>query len=102
MRYSQSFSKTRREIPHEEESKNAQLLIRAGYVDKVMAGVYSFLPLGFKVLKNIEKIIREEMVLLGGQEILMPTLQPKENWEKTGRWDTYDALFRFTSYFFKN
>ncbi len=101
MRYSKSFSKTRREIPHEEESRNAQLLIKAGYVDKVMAGVYTFLPLGLKVLKNIEKIIREEMVAIGGQEILMPTLQPKENWEKTGRWDTYDTLFRFTSYFSK-
>lgn len=101
MRYSKSFSKTLRQIPHEEESKNAQLLIRGGFVDKVMAGVYTFLPLGFKVLQNIEKIIREEMENAGGQEILMPTLQPKDNWEKTGRWDTYDALFRFTSYFSK-
>ena len=66
-----------------------------------MAGVYTFLPLGFKVLQNIEKIIREEMENVGGQEILMPALQPKDNWEKTGRWDTYDTLFRFTSYFSK-
>lgn len=101
MRYSKSFSKTLRQIPHEEESKNAQLLIRGGFTDKVMAGVYTFLPLGFKVLQNIEKIIREEMENIGGQEILMPTLQPKDNWEKTGRWDTYDSLFRFTSYFSK-
>ena len=101
MRYSKSFSKTLRQIPHEEESKNAQLLIRGGFVDKVMAGVYTFLPLGFKVLQNIEKIIREEMENVGGQEILMPALQPKDNWEKTGRWDTYDTLFRFTSYFSK-
>lgn len=101
MRYSNCFSKTRKEIPHDEESKNARLLMRGGFVDKVMAGVYTFLPLGFRVLQNIEKIIREEMENIGGQEILMPTLHPKENWQRTGRWDTYDALFRFTSYFSK-
>lgn len=70
------------------------LLIRAGFIDQLMAGVYSFLPMGFLVLRNIENIIRENMKLLGGQEILMPVLQPKENWQKTGRWDSLDILFK--------
>ena len=80
---------------------NAQLLIRAGFIDKLMAGVYTYLPLGLRVFKKIENIIREEMIIVGGQEILMPSLQPKENWEKTGRWDTVDSLFRFTSHYSK-
>jgi prolyl-tRNA synthetase len=66
-----------------------------------MAGVYTILPLGFRVLKKIENIIRKEMELLGGVEILMPALQPKQNWEKTGRWETYDSLFKFTSFYSK-
>ena len=82
-------------------SLNAQLLIRAGFIDKLMAGVYTYLPLGLRVFKKIENIIREEMIVAGGQEILMPSLQPKENWEKTGRWDTVDSLFRFTSHYSK-
>ena len=102
MRQSHLFTKTRKEAPKDEESKNAQLLIRAGYVDKLMAGAYTFLPLGFRVFKNIENIIREEMEALGAQEILMPSLQPKENWQITGRWDGLDNLFRFTSYYSKN
>jgi len=101
MRQSELFTKTRREISKDEDSINAQLLIRAGFVDKLMAGVYTFLPLGLKVFKKIENIIREEMVAIGGQEILMPSLQPKENWEKTGRWNGLDNLFRFTSYYSK-
>lgn len=96
------FIKTKKEAPKDEEAINAKLLIKAGFVDKLMAGVYSFLPLGFLVLKNIENIIRKEMISLGGQEILMPTLQPKANWEKTGRWDNYDSLFKFKSYYSKN
>lgn len=102
MRQSHLFTKTRKEAPKDEESKNAQLLIRAGYVDKLMAGAYTFLPLGYRVFKNIETIIREEMESLGAQEILMPSLQPKENWVTTGRWDGLDNLFRFTSYYSKN
>ena len=101
MKQSQLFTKTKREAPKDEEAINAQLLIRAGFIDKLMAGVYTFLPLGFRVLKKIENIIREEMNKAGGQEILMPSLQPKENWVKTGRWNTYDSLFRFTSYYSK-
>ncbi len=87
MRQSQLFTKTRKEAPADETSKNAQLLIRAGYVHKEMAGVYSYLPLGLKVLENIKQIIREEMNREGGQEIIMTALQEKEIWEKTDRWD---------------
>jgi len=102
MLQSQLFLKTRKEAPKDDPSVNAQLLIRGGYIDKLMSGVYSFLPLGFLVLKKIENIIREEMLKAGGQEILMPVLQPKENWSKTGRWDTYDTLFKFISHYTKN
>ena len=87
MRQSQLFTKTRREAPADEVSKNAQLLIRAGYIHKEMAGVYSYLPLGLLVLENIKNIIREEMNREGGQEIVMTALQDKEIWEKTDRWD---------------
>lgn len=102
MRQSELFPKTLREDPKDEVSANAKLLVRAGFIDKLMAGVYTYLPLGFRVLKKIENIIREEMETAGGQEILMPVLQPKENWQKTGRWDTYDTLFRFASHYSKN
>lgn len=88
------FSKTLREAPSEEISVNAKLLIRAGFIDKLMSGVYTILPLGLKVLKNIENIIRREMENLGASEIFMPTLAPKENWEKTGRWNSMDDLYK--------
>lgn len=101
MLQSNLFTKTKREAPKDEEAINARLLIRAGFVDKVMAGVYTFLPLGFRVLKKIENIIREEMEAVGGEEVLMPTLQPKANWEKTGRWDNLDSLIRFKSHYSK-
>ncbi|HBH71470.1 MAG: Proline-tRNA ligase [Parcubacteria group bacterium GW2011_GWC1_42_11] len=94
MRQSQLFTKTQKEAPADEVAKNAKLLIRAGFVDKLQAGVYTYLPLGLRVLKNIENIIREEMNSVGGQEILMPSLQPKENWQTTGRWDTMDDLYK--------
>ncbi len=87
MLQSHLFTKTRKEAPADEVSKNAQLLIRAGYVHKEMAGVYSFLPLGLRVLENIKKIIREEMNMVGGQELLMTALQDKALWETTDRWD---------------
>ena len=94
MRQSQLFPKTQKEAPKDETALNAKLLARAGFVDKLMAGVYTFLPLGLRVLKKIEDIIREEMTKAGGQEILMPALQPKENWEITGRWETMDDLYK--------
>ncbi|MEW5907636.1 MAG: aminoacyl--tRNA ligase-related protein [Patescibacteria group bacterium] len=101
MRQSKLFPKTLREDPKDEVSINAKLLIRGGFIDKLMGGVYSFLPLGFCVLKKIENIIREEMEAAGGQEILMPVIQPKENWLITKRWDTYDTLFKFASFYSK-
>ncbi len=86
MKRSQLFIKTRKDAPADETAKNAQLLIRAGFVAKDMAGVYTFLPLGLKVLNNIATIIREEMNAIDGQEILMPALQVKERYELTDRW----------------
>lgn len=86
MRQSELFSKTFKENPKDEKSANAQLLIRAGFIDKLSSGIYSILPLGLRVIKKIEKIVREEMDKIGGQEMLMPALQPKENWETTQRW----------------
>ena len=86
MKQSQLFTKIRREAPADEESKNAELLIRAGFVHKEAAGVYSLLPLGLRVREKIENIIREEMNALGGQEVHLSTLQDKALWEKTGRW----------------
>lgn len=94
MRQSQLFTRTRKEAPADEISKNAALLIRAGFVHKEMAGVYSYLPLGLSVLSKIENIIREEMNAIGGQELLLSALHPKENWEATGRWDSLDVLFK--------
>ncbi|MFZ2299599.1 MAG: aminoacyl--tRNA ligase-related protein [Candidatus Moraniibacteriota bacterium] len=87
MRQSQLFTKTKKEAPKDEVSKNAQLLIRAGFVHKEMAGVYSFLPLGLRVLNKIIGIIREEMNTIGGQELALTALQDKELWQKTDRWD---------------
>ena len=101
MLQSKLLPKTRKETPKDEVSLNARLLIRAGFIDKLMAGVYTILPMGLRVMKKIENIIRNEMEIAGGQEFLMPALQPKENWQKTGRWETLDSLFRFTSHYSK-
>jgi len=87
MRISKLFTKTRREVPADEVARNSQLLIRAGFLHKEMAGVYAFLPLGLRVLENVKQIIRQEMNALGGQEVAMTVLQPKELFEKTDRWD---------------
>ena len=87
MRLSNLFTKTSKTVPADETSRNAQLLIQAGYIHKEMAGVYAYLPLGKKVLHNISQIVREEMNAIGGNEVWMTVLQPKEIWEKTGRWD---------------
>jgi prolyl-tRNA synthetase len=94
MRQSKLFTKTKKEFTTGEESINAKLLIKAGFIDKLMAGVYTFLPLGLLVLNKIENIIREEINKIDGQEILMPSLQPKENWIKTNRWDAMDYLYK--------
>lgn len=87
MRQSQLFTKTRREAPADEVSKNAILLTRAGFIHKEMAGAYSYLPLGLKVLKKIENIVREEINTLGASELIMTALQKRDVWEKVGRWD---------------
>lgn len=87
MRQSQLFTKTRKSAPKDEVSKNAQLLIRAGFVHKEMSGVYSYLPLGLRTLRRIEQVIREEMNAVGGQELIMTALQDKTLWERTDRWD---------------
>jgi prolyl-tRNA synthetase len=87
MRRSQLFLKTRKEVPADEEAKNAQLLIRAGYIHKEMAGVYSYLPLGFMVIENIKRIVREEMDAIGGEEMVLSTLQHPQIWQSTDRWD---------------
>ena len=87
MRISQLFTKTSKTAPGDEVAKNAQLLIRAGFVYKVMAGVYAYTPLGLRVLENIKQIVREEMNAIGGQELIMSSLQKRETWEETGRWD---------------
>ena len=97
MRQSQLFVKTLRDDPKDEETVNAKLLARAGFVDKLMAGVYSYLPLGLRVLRKIEQIVREEMDAIGGQEVLMPVLHPKANWVKTGGWDKIEVLFKLKS-----
>ena len=96
MRQSKLFTKTRKEVPADEVSKNAQLLIRAGYVYKVMAGVYAYTPLGLRVLENIKQVVREEMDAIGGQELIMTSLQPPEVWEGTGRWsdEAVDVWFK--------
>ncbi len=87
MKYSQSFINTLRDDPKDEVSINAKLLLRGGFVDKLMAGSYSFLPLGWRVYQKIENIIRTEMNAIGSEEILMPLLHPKEIWNETGRWN---------------
>ncbi|MGH7237403.1 MAG: aminoacyl--tRNA ligase-related protein [Candidatus Saccharimonadales bacterium] len=96
MRLSQLFTKTSKSVPADETAKNAKLLIQAGFIYKVMAGVYAYTPLGLKVIENIKQIVREEMNAVSGQELLMTNLQPKELWETTGRWDdkTVDIWFK--------
>src|SRR3989339_701974 len=97
MKQSQLFTKTTKQISKEEVSLNAQLLQRAGFVEKLMAGAYTYSPLGLRVLRKIENIGREEMNKIGGQEVLMPMLHPKENWVTTGGWDSIDILFKVPS-----
>lgn len=96
MRYSELFPKTLKDVPSEEVAINAKLLLRAGFIDKLMAGSYTLLPLGRLVERKIEQIIREEMNSTGAQEILMPLLHPKAVWNETGRWDTAsEVMYQF-------
>ncbi|MBU2575920.1 hypothetical protein KKF64_02445 [Patescibacteria group bacterium] len=97
MRQSKLFSKTSKTSESGAKSVNHDLLARAGFVDQLMAGVYSYLPLGQRVLDKVSNIVRQEMDEVGGQEISLPALHPKENWETTGRWDSMDVLFKIIS-----
>lgn len=97
MRQSKLVYRTYKEWPKDEESKNARLLIRAGYLDKVSAGIYNILPIGWRVIIKIMQIIREELNRIDAQELMLTNLHPKELWETTGRWQTFDALFKTKS-----
>ena len=96
MRMTQLFTRTLRDAPADEVAKNAQLLIRAGFVYKEMAGAYAYLPLGLRVVEKIKQIVREEMNSVRSNEVIMASLQRKDIWEKTGRWDddTVDIWFK--------
>lgn len=96
MRYSELFAKDKREAPKDETAVNAKLLMQGGFIDKLMAGSYTLLPLGRLVERKIEQIIREEMNATGAQEVLMPLLHPKELWNETGRWDSAkEVMYQF-------
>jgi prolyl-tRNA synthetase len=97
MKYSQLFSKTLKTAPSNADTVNHKLLVQAGFVRQVMAGVYDYLPLGLRVLNKISTIVREEMNEIGGQEVLMPILHPSSIWKQTGAWDKADVLFQVKS-----
>ena len=86
--------KTLKASPKDEKALNAILLTRAGFIDRVGAGIYSYFPLGLRVISNISRVVREEIEKIGGAEILMPALHPKEYWQKTGRWSEVDVLYK--------
>lgn len=91
MKYSSFFPKTQKNAPSGAEAENHKLLVRAGYVDQLMAGSFTLLPLGFRVIEKIKQIIREELNKTGAQELLMPLLHPREIWDQTGRWSDPDV-----------
>src|SRR5918994_340514 len=96
MRLSQSFIPTMRQDPGEAEVVSHRLMLRAGLIRKVAAGIYTYLPLGLRVIRKVEQIIREEMNRGGAQELLMPIASPAELWQETGRWNFYGKeLIRF-------
>lgn len=97
MRYSSLFGKTIKDAPRDEISLNAKLLTRAGFIRREVSGVYNYLPLGLRVIEKISNIVRKEMNAIGGQELLLSSLQNKESWERTNRWNNFDALFKLTS-----
>ena len=97
MRYSKFFGKTVKEVPADEVAINAKLLTQGGFIRREVAGVYNLLPLGLRVLNKISQIVREEMNATGAQELLLSSLQNKESWGKTNRWESFDALFKLKS-----
>ena len=95
LRLSNLFVRTLREDPVDAEVASHKLLVRAGYIRRAAPGVYTWLPLGLKVLRKVENIVREEMNAIGAQEVLFPALLPREPYEATNRWEEYgDNLFR--------
>jgi len=95
MLVSQLYAPTLRETPAEAEVVSHQLMLRAGMIRKAAGGVYTYMPLALRILRKIETIVRQEMDAKGGQELLMPIIQPAEMWQETGRWDVYgDEMFR--------
>lgn len=97
MRQSQLFTKTERFAPRDEEAINAKLLTRAGFIKKISAGVYAYLPFGLRVIQKISDIVREEMNAIGGEELLMTTLVPKSYWDASKRWDNNEVMFKMQS-----
>ena len=97
MRLSNLFTKTSKDVASDEISKNAQLLMKAGFIHKTMSGVYAMLPLGLRVLNKVENIVRDEMTAIGSQEMLMNALNPKKLWTDTNRWENVDILFKLKS-----
>jgi prolyl-tRNA synthetase len=96
MRYSEMFLPTEREVPSDAEIISHQLMIRAGMIRKLTSGIYSYLPLGYRVIRKVEQIVREEMDRAGAQEVFLPMIQPRELWEESGRWTLYGKeLLRF-------
>ncbi|HQR44241.1 MAG TPA: hypothetical protein PLX97_16205, partial [Gemmatales bacterium] len=96
MRVSHLFGETLREAPADVDVVSHQLLLRAGYVRQLAAGIFSYLPLAHRSMKKIEQVLREEMNAIGGQEVTMPVVHPAEPWQQTGRWQVIDeSLARF-------
>src|SRR6476469_6534774 len=93
-RMSQLFGRTLRQAPAEAETDNHKLMLRAKIIEQLAAGVYSYMPIGWRVLQQIEQVIREEMDAEGGQELHMPVLHPSELWQESGRLETVDVLFK--------
>jgi prolyl-tRNA synthetase len=93
MLQSELFAKTKKEFPKDEESASARLLMKAGFVEKLSSGIFTYLPLGFRVVQKIADIVREEMNAIGAEELLMPALVAKEYWLKTNRWDV-DVVYK--------
>ena len=91
MKQSQMLIPTLKENPTDAEIKSHQLLVRAGYIRQIASGIYSFLPIGRRVLNKVENVVREEMEKIGAHEMMMPALEPSELWKETGRWDTFGS-----------
>ena len=97
MRYSKSFAKTQKEIPKDVTIISHQYLVRGSFIHQIAAGLYDFLPLGFKVLTKIDQIIKEELAKKGVQHLLMPLVHPASLWKESGRYDKIDVLLKFKS-----